>query len=52
MRREWTNFHAMSINGKQSNITDDDLLAMGERYSIGTTPGILARIKDVFSRPR
>ena len=52
MRREWTNFHAMSINGKQSNITDDDLLAMGERYSIGTAPGILARIKDVFSRPR
>jgi len=52
MRRAWTDFHAMSINGKQSNITDDDLLAMGERYSIGTAPGILARIKDVFGRHR
>ena len=48
-RRDWTNCHAMSINGKQSNITDDDLLEMGARYSIGTAESILAEIKDIFA---
>jgi serine/threonine-protein kinase HipA len=47
-RRDWTNCHAMSINGKQSNITDDDLLEIGARYSIGTAESILAEIKNVF----
>lgn len=48
MRREWTNCHQMSINGKQSNITDDDLLSIAARYSIGTAPKVLAEIKGVF----
>ena len=48
-RRDWTNCHAMSINGKQSNITDDDLLEIASRYSIGTAESILAGIKDVFA---
>lgn len=48
-RRQWENCHALSVNGKQSNITDDDLLAVADRYSIGTAPKILAQIKDVFS---
>ena len=48
-RRAWTNCHAMSINGKQSNITDDDLLEVAERYSIGSAESILAEIKSVFS---
>ena len=47
-RRDWTNCHAMSINGKQSNIMDDDLLEIGARYSIGTAESILADIKNVF----
>lgn len=49
MRREWTNCHQLSINGKQSNITDDDLLELAARYSIGTAPTILSRIKEVFA---
>ena len=47
-RRSWTNCHAMSINGKQSNITDDDLLEVAARYSIGSAESILDEIKDVF----
>ena len=39
----------MSINGKQSNITDEDLLEIASRYSIGSAPLILAEIKDVFA---
>lgn len=49
-RRQWENCHALSINGKQSNITDDDLLAIADRYAIGTAPKILNQIKSVFTR--
>ena len=48
-RRSWTNCHAMSINGKQSNITDEDLLEVAARYSIGSAESILAEIKSAFS---
>ena len=48
-RRAWTNCHAMSINGKQSNITDDDLLEVAARYSIGSAESILGEIKSVFT---
>jgi len=47
-RRQWTNCHALSVNGKQSDITEDDLLAVAERYGIGTAPKILRQIKEVF----
>jgi len=47
-RRSWTNCHAMSINGKQSNITDDDLLEIAARYSIGSAGSVLSEIKEVF----
>ncbi len=48
-RRSWTNCHAMSINGKQSNVTDDDLLEVAERYAIGSAESILGEVKAVFS---
>ena len=48
-RRQWENCHALSINGKQSNITDDDLLTVAARYGIGTAPKVLAAIKAVFT---
>lgn len=35
----------VSINGKQSDITDDDLLAVAERYGIGTAPRVLSEVK-------
>lgn len=47
-RRDWTNCHAMSINGRQSNISDDDLLAISDRYGIGTARRVLEEIKSVI----
>ena len=43
---DWQNQHALSVNGKFSHITDDDLLAVGERYGIGTASKVLARVKE------
>lgn len=45
---DWQNQHALSVNGKFSRITDDDILTVGERYGVGTAPKVLARVKDVF----
>ena len=45
---DWQNQHALSVNGKFSRITDDDILAVGERYGIGTAPKVLDRVKEVF----
>ena len=42
---DWTNQHALSVNGKFSGISDKDLLAVGERYGLGTAPKALAEIK-------
>lgn len=44
----WHNFHAMLINGKQSNITDADLLTVADRFAIGTAKKVLAQVKAVF----
>ena len=45
---DWQNQHALSVNGKFSRITDDDILAVGERYGVGTAPKVLERVKEVF----
>ena len=44
--RRWK--YAMSINGKQSNFTDDDLLEIASRYAIGSAESILSEIKSMF----
>ena len=45
---DWQNQHALSVNGKFSHITDDDILSVGERYGIGTASKVLACVKEVF----
>ncbi len=45
---DWQNQHALSVNGKFSHITDEDILAVGERFGIGTASKVLARVKEVF----
>lgn len=45
---DWQNQHALSVNGKFSRINDDDILAVGEKYAIGTAPTILSVVRDVF----
>lgn len=44
----WQNQHALSVNGKFSGITDEDMLAVGEKYAIGTAPKVLAEVHQVF----
>ena len=40
--------HQLSVNGKQSKITDDDLLAVADRFAIGTAPRILREVKSAL----
>ena len=41
--------HQLSVNGKFREITDDDLLAVADRFAIGTGPKVLKQVKEVFS---
>jgi len=45
----WQNQHALSVNGKFSGITDEDMLAVGEKYAIGTAHRVLAEVRGVFA---
>ena len=45
----WHDQHAIMVNGKQSHITDDDLLTVGDRFAIGTAPRVLKRIKEILA---
>ena len=47
---DWQNQHALSVNGKFSRITDEDVLLVGERYGIGTAPDVLAQVKSAVVR--
>ena len=40
--------HQLSVNGKQSKITDDDLLAVADRFAIGTAPRVLSEVKSAL----
>lgn len=42
----WHDFHAMLINGKQSGITDADLLTIADRFGIGTARRVLGEVKE------
>lgn len=39
--------HQLSVNGKFTHITDDDLLAVADRFAIGTAPKVLKKVKEV-----
>lgn len=41
--------HQLSVNGKQSNITDADLLAIADRFAIGTASRVLDEVKRAVS---
>ena len=45
---DWQNQHALSVNGKFSRITDEDILAVGERYGLGTAPKVLEQVRAAF----
>ena len=46
---EWTNQHLMSVNGKFTGITRADLLAVAERFGIGTASKVLKQIGEALS---
>ena len=46
---DWQNQHALSVNGKFSRITDEDILLVGERYGLGTASKVLSQVKSVFA---
>ena len=37
------------LNGKQSKITDDDLLAVVDRFAIGTAPRVLREVRAALA---
>ena len=42
--------HQLSVNGKFSKITDDDLLTVADRFAIGTAPKVLKQVKEVLEK--
>ena len=42
---EWTNQHLMSVNGKFKDITLLDLLAVADRFAIGTAPQVIVQVR-------
>lgn len=45
----WVSQHALSINGKRSNITKDDLLLVAKNMNIKKAPAILNQIKETVA---
>ena len=42
------NPHVLSVNGKTGLITDDDLIAVAERFGIGTAKRALNEVKEAL----
>lgn len=42
--------HQLSVNGKRRDITDEDLLAVADRFGIGTAKRVLKEIHDTISK--
>lgn len=46
---EWTHQHLMSVNGKFKGITREDLLAVANRFGIGTAKKVIQEIGEAVS---
>ena len=46
---EWTHQHLLGVNGKFSGITRADLLAVAERFAIGTASKVLAQVANAVA---
>jgi serine/threonine-protein kinase HipA len=44
---EWTNQHLMSVNGKFKGFTEYDLLAVADRFAIGSAPKVISQVREV-----
>jgi serine/threonine-protein kinase HipA len=43
---EWTHQHLMSVNGKFKDFTEDDLLALADRFAIGSAPKVIRQVRE------
>jgi len=46
---EWTWQHLMAVNGKFADISRADLLAVADRFGIGTAPKVLTQVRDAVA---
>jgi len=46
---EWTHQHLLAVNGKFIEITRADLLAVADRFGIGTAPKVLTQVGDAVA---
>jgi serine/threonine-protein kinase HipA len=46
---EWTYQHLMSVNGKFTAISRDDLMAVADRFGVGTAPQVLQQVADAVA---
>lgn len=46
---EWTWQHLMAVNGKFTNIARADLLAVADRFGIGSAPKVLKQVNEAVS---
>ena len=46
----WCNPHVLSVNGKTGLIKDEDMLAVAERFGIGTGKRVLKEVKEVLGK--
>ena len=45
----WQSRHALSVNGRFSGISEKDVMAVGERFGIGTADKVLARVQSALT---
>lgn len=46
---EWTFQHLMAVNGKFAGILRSDLLAVADRFGIGTAPKVLKQVREAIA---
>lgn len=46
---EWTWQHLMAVNGKFADISRADLLAVADRFGIGTAPKVLKQVREAVA---
>jgi serine/threonine-protein kinase HipA len=46
---EWTYQHLMSVNGKFSAISRDDLMVVADRFGVGTAPQVLQQVDEAVA---
>jgi len=45
----WTYQHLMSVNGNFAGISRDDLMAVADRFGVGTAPQVLEQVASAVS---